>query len=334
MTTRIGINGFGRIGRSILRAQRKDPLFADLAIVAINDPMPPETARHLLHYDSVHGNFPAQVNTTGHGLEIDGEPISYFGAGVPEAIPWQAARVDYVVEASGRFIQPDAVRGHLQGGARRVVLTAPANGEMRTLVMGINESEYDPRYDRIVSNASCSTNCLAHTAKVLLDHFGLEHGMITTVHAYTADQSLLDRPHADLRRARAAGVSMIPTKTGAAAAIGRVLPALKGRLDGLAVRVPTPDVSLMDLVAQVKRPCSVEEVHAAYRASANRYLGYSDQPLVSVDYVGNTHSAVYDADTTRVIGNTVKVMSWYDNEWGYANRVLDLLRYMVARELA
>ncbi|MBF0358594.1 MAG: type I glyceraldehyde-3-phosphate dehydrogenase, partial [Magnetococcales bacterium] len=238
----------------------------------------------------------------------------------------------YVIESTGRFASADKASAHLKGGADRVIITAPAKGEVRTIVMGVNEDSYDPSSDRIVSNASCTTNCLAPVARVILERFGIVSGMMTTVHAYTGDQSLTDQPHADLRRARGAALSMIPTHTGAATAIGLVLPELQGRFTGLAVRVPTPDVSLVDAVMVVENPCTVAEVNSALKESSNKYLGYSDEPLVSIDYLGDPRSSVVDAISTLVLGNQVKVLSWYDNEWGYANRVLDLINHMQSQE--
>ncbi|MBF0369165.1 MAG: type I glyceraldehyde-3-phosphate dehydrogenase [Magnetococcales bacterium] len=328
MTIRIGINGAGRIGRAILRASRMDPLFADLAIVAINDPAPREVLAHLIKHDSVMGAFPGDPVLLEEGLQLADQNILLTHAREPGEINWGRVGADYVIEASGRFTRRDAAENHFKGGARRVVITAPAKGEVKTLVMGVNEEEYDPRHHTIVSNASCTTNCLAPMARVVMERFGLERGLMTTVHAVTNDQRLLDAPHTDLRRARAAGVSIIPTSTGAAAAIGLVIPALTGRFDGLSVRVPTPNVSLVDAVMELGRDVSVDELNQAFREAQNRYLGYCDEPLVSVDYQGNPHSGVVDGDSTRAIGSTVKVLTWYDNEWGYANRVLDLIRHM------
>ena len=328
MAIRVGINGFGRIGRSIFRAANRDPLFEEITIVAVNDPAPPATLIHLLRYDSTMGRLRRPVEVMEGGMRVGGVDVQLTAEMEPGRIPWSRAGVDYVIEATGRFARRDAAEAHFKGGARRVVITAPAKGEVRTIVMGVNEDEYDPLRDHVVSNASCTTNCLAPMARVILDRFGIRRGMMTTIHAYTGDQRLLDFPHDDLRRARAAGLSMIPTHTGAAVAIGLVIPELQGRFDGLSVRVPTANVSLVDAVMEVERPCTVEEVNQAFRESAGRYLGVSEEPLVSIDFQGDPRSSIIDLQSTRVIGNTVKVMSWYDNEWGYANRILDLIRYM------
>ncbi|MEN8141893.1 MAG: type I glyceraldehyde-3-phosphate dehydrogenase [Thermodesulfobacteriota bacterium] len=328
MAIRIGINGFGRIGRSIFRAIATYPEFADMEVVAINDLTDNSTSAHLLKYDSVMGVFGPEVSATEHGLLVAGREIAIHSHRNPAEIPWGDMGVEYVVESTGLFCTAEKAAAHLEGGARKVVISAPAKGNLRTIVMGVNDHEYDPASDHIVSNASCTTNCLAPVAKVIMDRFGIRKGLMTTVHAYTNDQSILDFPHGDLRRARAAALSMIPTKTGAAAAVSLVLPELKGKFDGLAVRVPTPNVSLVDVVMEVEKETSVPEVNEALAAAAGRYLGYSDEPLVSIDYQGNPHSSVVDADSTKVIGNMVKVLSWYDNEWGYSNRVLDLILLM------
>ncbi len=278
------------------------------------------------------GHCQHKIETTEGGLLVDGERVRVSQETHPDQIPWQEMGASYVIEASGRFSSADKAAAHLKGGAKRVIITAPAKGEVRTIVMGVNEDSYDPSTDRLVSNASCTTNCLAPMVQVILERFGILSGMMTTVHAYTGDQRLTDQPHADLRRARGAALSMIPTHTGAAAAIGLVLPELAGRFNGLAVRVPTPNVSLVDAVMVVENPCTVTEVNAALQESVNRYLGYSEEPLVSIDYMGDPRSSVVDALSTQVIGNQVKVLSWYDNEWGYANRVLDLIIHMHDRE--
>jgi len=332
MTIRIGINGFGRIGRAIFRARDLDPAFADIEIVAINDLTDNATLAHLLKYDSVMGVYSSAVKGNDQGLTVDGRQVGIFAHRNPTDIPWGSLGVDYVVESTGYFTSSDKAHAHIDAGAKKVVISAPAKGEVKTIVMGVNEDDYDPTVDHIVSNASCTTNCLAPVAKVILNRFGIKKGLMTTVHAYTNDQSLLDFPHSDLRRARAAAMSMIPTKTGAAAAVALVLPDLKGKFDGLAVRVPTPNVSLVDVVMELERETSVSEVNQALKEEANRYLGYSDEPLVSIDYQGNPHSSVVDAMSTKVIGNMVKILSWYDNEWGYSNRVLDLIRHMEANK--
>ncbi|NTV13349.1 MAG: type I glyceraldehyde-3-phosphate dehydrogenase [Desulfobulbaceae bacterium] len=332
MTIRIGINGFGRIGRAIFRARDLDPAFADIEIVAINDLTDNTTLAHLLKYDSVMGVYPSAVKGNDQGLTVDGRQVAIFAHRNPTDIPWGSLGVDYVVESTGYFTSSEKAHAHIDAGAKKVVISAPAKGEVKTIVMGVNEDDYDPTVDHIVSNASCTTNCLAPVAKVILNRFGIKKGLMTTVHAYTNDQSLLDFPHSDLRRARAAALSMIPTKTGAAAAVALVLPDLKGKFDGLAVRVPTPNVSLVDVVMEVERETNVTEINQALKEEANRYLGYSDEPLVSIDYQGNPHSSVVDAMSTKVIGSMVKILSWYDNEWGYSNRVLDLIRHMEANK--
>ncbi|MBF0159156.1 MAG: type I glyceraldehyde-3-phosphate dehydrogenase [Magnetococcales bacterium] len=330
---RIGINGLGRIGRTLLRVQQSNPEWADCVIVAVNDPAPADLLIHLLQYDSTHGTFKGSLVRTEHGFLWQGREVLLTSAATPAEIPWRAMGVDYVLEVSGRFTGQQEALTHLHAdGAQRVIIGAPASsGSVRTLVMGINEQDYQPALDHVVSNASCTTNCLAPVAHVLLRHFGIRQGLITTVHSYTNDQRLLDTPHHDWRRARAASQSMIPTKTGAAQAIGLVIPELQGRLDGLSIRVPTPDVSLLDAVFELERTTSAEEVNQVMRAACNRYLGYTETPLVSVDFIGNSHSAIVDGGATRVIGTTAKVCAWYDNEWGYANRLFDLVRYMADR---
>ena len=328
MTIKIGINGFGRIGRNLFRALSKDLEFAGMEVGAINDLTDIPTLAHLLKYDSIMGIYASEVTATEEGIVVDGRPIAVTRHRSPADIPWQRSGVEYVAECTGFFSNLDAAQVHLNGGASKVVISAPAKGGVKTLVMGVNEDEYDATIHHVVSNASCTTNCLAPVARVILDHFGIKRGLMTTIHAYTGDQRILDFPHSDLRRARAAGLSMIPTKTGAAAAVALVIPELKGKFDGLAVRVPTPNVSLVDVVMEVERETTVDEVNEALRSAANRFLGYSDLPLVSIDFQGNGHSSIVDGPSTRVIGSTVKVMSWYDNEWGYANRMLDLILYM------
>lgn len=333
MTIRIGINGFGRIGRNIFRAIREDEAFADMEIVAVNDLTQTETLAHLLKYDSIMGRFNAEVEVTKTGLIVDGKDVAFSRFKDPAEIPWSDQDVDYVLESTGLFRDHDLASGHLKGGVRRVIISAPAKGDVKTIVMGVNEDEYDPNKHQVVSNASCTTNCLAPVAKVILDRFGIKRGLMTTIHAYTNDQRLLDFPHSDLRRARAAAMSMIPTRTGAAAAVSLVIPALAGKFDGLAVRVPTPNVSLVDVVMEVETETTVSEVNQALQESANRYLGYSDEPLVSIDFQGDPHSSFVDGSSTRVLGTSVKVMSWYDNEWGYSNRMLDLINHMQSQEI-
>lgn len=333
MTIRIGINGFGRIGRNIFRAIRQDQAFADMEIVAVNDLTQLATSAHLLKYDSVMGRFDGVVSASDNGLIVDGREVVFTRFKDPEEIPWSDYGVEYVIEATGLFTQYELAAGHLKGGVRRVIISAPAKGEVKTIVMGVNEDEYNPNKHTIVSNASCTTNCLAPVAKVILDRFGITRGLMTTIHAYTNDQRLLDFPHSDLRRARAAALSMIPTKTGAAAAVALVIPALAGKFDGLAVRVPTPNVSMVDVVMEVEKETSASEVNQALQDAANRYLGYTDEPLVSIDFQGDPHSSYVDGSCTRVLGKSVKIMSWYDNEWGYSNRMLDLINHMQAQEL-
>lgn len=332
MTVKIGINGFGRIGRNIFRALYKDSTFADIEVVAINDLTDTKTLAHLLKYDSVMGVFEKEVTSDANGIIVDGRHIAVTSNRNPADIPWGDAGVEYVAECTGLFTDAESTQAHLDAGAKKVVISAPAKGEVKTFVMGVNEDEYDATVHHIVSNASCTTNCLAPFAKVILDKFGIKRGLMTTVHAYTGDQRLLDFPHSDPRRARAAALSMIPTKTGAAAAVSLVIPELKGKFDGLAVRVPTPTVSIVDAVMEVERETTVEEVNAALKEASNRFLGYTDLPLVSIDFQGNAHSSIIDAQSTKVIGTTVKVMSWYDNEWGYSNRMLDLILHMEANK--
>lgn len=332
MTIKIGINGFGRIGRNIFRAISKDPAFADIEVVAINDLTDNATLGHLLQYDSIMGIYEKKVESNEQGIIVDGRHIAVSSHRSPVDIPWGKMGVEYVAECTGIFRDGASLNAHISAGASKVILSAPAKGDVKTFVMGVNEDEYDPTIHHVVSNASCTTNCLAPMARVILDNFGIKRGLMTTIHAYTGDQRLLDYPHSDLRRARAAGLSMIPTKTGAAAAVALVIPALKGKFDGLAVRVPTPNVSLVDVVMEVERETTVEEVNQALKLAANKYLGYTELPLVSIDFQGDPHSSIIDAQSTKVIGSTVKVMSWYDNEWGYSNRMLDLILHMEANK--
>ena len=328
MTVRIGINGFGRIGRNMFRAIGEDPVFADIEVVGINDLTDNETLAHLLKYDSVMGRLSQEITSDEDGITVDGRHIGVTSHRDPADIPWKEMGVEYVAECTGIFRDLESAQKHIDGGARKVIISAPAKGSVKTFVMGVNEDEYDPTTHHVVSNASCTTNCLAPFAKVILDNFGIERGLMTTVHAYTGDQRLLDFPHSDLRRARAAALSMIPTKTGAAAAVSLVIPELKGKFDGLAVRVPTPNVSLVDAVMEVGQETTVAEVNQALKEAANRFLGYTELPLVSIDFQGDSHSSIIDGQSTKVIGKTVKVMSWYDNEWGYSNRMLDLILHM------
>jgi len=332
MSVRIGINGFGRIGRNIYRAMDEDPAFSDIEVVAINDLTDNATLAHLLKYDSVMGISRHEVSSDDTGISVGGKTIAVSSHRNPADINWGELGVDYVAECTGIFRDADSAGAHIDAGAKKVIISAPAKGSVKTFVMGVNEDEYDPTIHHVVSNASCTTNCLAPMAKVILDNFGIERGLMTTVHAYTGDQRLLDFPHSDLRRARAAALSMIPTKTGAAAAVSLVIPELKGKFDGLAVRVPTPTVSLVDAVMEVEKETTVTEVNQALSEAANRYLGYTELPLVSIDFQGDPHSSIVDGQCTKVIGTTVKVMSWYDNEWGYSNRMLDLILHMEARK--
>lgn len=330
MTVRIGINGFGRIGRNIFRAISLDPVFKDIEVVGINDLTDVPTMAHLLKYDSIMGVFSPEVQATEDGIVVDGKTLSVTGHRSPEDIPWRELGADYVLECTGIFRDTASAKGHIDAGASKVIISAPAKGDIKTLVMGVNEDEYDPTSHHVVSNASCTTNCLAPVAQVILNRFGIKRGLMTTIHAYTGDQRILDFPHSDLRRARAAAMSMIPTNTGAAAAVALVIPELKNKFDGLAVRVPTPNVSMVDVVMEVEQETTVPEVNAALREAANRYLRYTEEPLVSIDFQGDPHSSIVDGLCTRVLGTTVKVMSWYDNEWGYSNRMLDLVLHMEA----
>jgi len=329
MAVKVAINGFGRIGRLVFRAAVGD---ADVEFVGINDITDPKTLAHLLKYDSVHGIFDGRVGYTQDSIVVNGRKIGVTAVRDPAQLPWKDLNVDVVVESTGLFRDRANASKHLQAGARKVIITAPAKEPDVTIVLGVNQESYDPAEHHIISNASCTTNCLAPVAKVLDEKFGIIKGFMTTIHAYTTDQRLLDLPHKDLRRARAAGLSMVPTTTGAAVAVGLVLPHLKGKLDGMAIRVPTPDVSLVDLVAQVSKETSVEEVNGvledAARGELSGILQYCEEPLVSVDLTGNAHSSILDALSTNVIGDMVKVLSWYDNEWGYANRVYDLVKYI------
>jgi glyceraldehyde 3-phosphate dehydrogenase len=330
MAVRVAINGFGRIGRLVLRAARTAD---DIRIVAVNDLTDAKTLAHLLKYDSVHGSLPAEVVVKGEEIAVDGQTVRALAMKDPARLPWKELEVDMVVEATGVFRDRASASKHLEAGARKVIITAPAKDPDVTLVLGVNEREYDPARHHVISNASCTTNCLAPVAKVLLDEFGLKRGFASTVHAYTNDQPIHDFPHKDLRRARAGALSMIPTTTGAATAVGLVLPALKGKLDGLAIRVPVANVSLVDLVAELEWLATAEAVNAAFRKAAmgplKGILDVTDQQLVSVDFNGNSHSAIVDLPSTAVVeGNLVKVLAWYDNEWGYACRVRDLVRYI------
>jgi glyceraldehyde 3-phosphate dehydrogenase len=328
MAIKIGINGFGRIGRSICRAALAGKEYGGIEIVAINDLTDNATMAHLLKYDSIMRRLPQEVQVTEKGLVVDGKEVTITARKDPAQIPWRDLGVEYVVESTGIFTDANRARGHLDAGARKIVISAPAKNEDITIVMGVNEYDYNPYEHHIVSNASCTTNCMAPIAKVILDKFGIRRGLMTTVHSYTNDQRILDFPHSDLRRARAAALSMIPTKTGAAQAVALVIPELKGKFDGLAVRVPTPNVSLVDLVMEIEQETTVQEVNQALKEAANRFLGYTDEPLVSIDFQGDPHSGIVDGGSTKAIGTMVKILAWYDNEWGYSNRVLDLILHM------
>jgi len=335
MAVRVGINGFGRIGRNIMRAALGDK---NIDFVAVNDLTNAKTLAHLLKYDSVLGNLHAKVEAKGDGISVDGEEFKVLSLRDPAQLPWKDLGVDVVFESTGLFTNRDDAAKHLAAGAKKVVITAPAKGPDLTLVLGVNDEKYDPAKHQIISNASCTTNCLAPLAKVIHQTFGIKKGWMTTIHSYTNDQQLLDLPHKDLRRARAAALSMMPTTTGAALAVGEVLPDLKGRLDGFAMRVPTPNVSVVDLAAILDKKTTGEEVNAALKAAAEGplkgILEYSTDELVSIDFKGNPRSSIVDAPYTKVMdGDFVKVLSWYDNEWGYSNRCVDLLRLLVAKGL-
>ena len=335
MAVRVGINGFGRIGRNIMRAALGDK---SIDFVAVNDLTSAHTLAHLLKYDSVLGNLDARVEAKADAISVNGDEFRVLSKRDPAELPWKDLGVEIVFESTGLFTDRGAAAKHVTAGAKKVVITAPAKGPDLTVVLGVNEDKYDPATHQIISNASCTTNCLAPLAKVIHQRFGIRKGWMTTIHSYTNDQQLLDLPHKDLRRARAAALSMIPTSTGAAVAVGEVLPELKGKLDGFAMRVPTPNVSVVDLVALVDKKTSGEEINAALKESAagplKGILQVSDEPLVSIDFKGNAHSSIVDAPYTKVMdGDCVKELSWYDNEWGYSSRCVDLLRFMVKKGL-
>lgn len=331
MAIRVGINGFGRIGRNVFRASMNN---LEVEIVAVNDLTDAETLAHLLKYDSVHGTLHAKVEAKEGALVVNGKEIKVLAERDPANLPWRELGVDIVVESTGRFTDKSKAEAHITGGgAKKVIISAPAKNEDITIVMGVNEGQYDPNRHHVISNASCTTNCLAPFAKVLHEKFGIKHGLMTTVHSYTNDQQILDLPHKDLRRARAAGLSIIPTTTGAAKAVALVLPELKGKLNGFAMRVPTPNVSVVDLNAELENETTAEEVNAALKEAAEGalkgILGYTEEPLVSKDFNGDARSSIIDALSTMLIGGKmVKVVSWYDNEWGYSNRVVDLIDYI------
>jgi len=334
MTIRVAINGFGRIGRNSFKAAIEN--YRDIEIIAINDLYDTETLAHLLKYDSVFGKFPGDVKGKEGALEVNGKEIRVTAEKDPVNLPWGELGVDVVIESTGVFRSREKAAKHIEAGAKKVIITAPAKGEDITIVLGVNEEKYDPEKHHIISNASCTTNCLAPVVKILNDKFGVEKGLMTTVHSYTNDQRILDLPHSDLRRARAAALSIIPTTTGAAKAVTLVLPELKGKLNGFALRVPTPTVSITDFVAVVKKNVTEEEINNAFKEAAEGdlkgILGYSDEPLVSMDYKGNSLSSIVDGLSTIVIdGNLVKVVSWYDNEWGYSCRVIDLVHYIAKK---
>ena len=333
MSLRVAINGFGRIGRNFLRTSWGNK---ELEIIAINDLTDAKTLAHLLRYDSVHGIFDAEIKTSDGSIVIDGKEIKVFAVTEPEKLPWNDLGIDVVIESTGRFVDRLSATKHLDAGAKWVIISAPAKEPDATICMGVNEEILDPAKHKIISNASCTTNCLAPVAKVLHSEFGIIRGLMTTIHSYTNDQRILDLPHKDLRRARAAALNMIPTTTGAAKAVGIVLPELKGRLNGMAIRIPTPNVSLVDLVAEVGKDVTAEEINAALKKAAEGpmkgILQYSEEPLVSTDLNGNAHSSIVDATLTMVIeGRMAKVYAWYDNEWGYSTRLRDLVIYIMKR---
>src|SRR5689334_21780900 len=335
MAIRVGINGFGRIGRQVLRAAKQQNV-ADIEFVAVNDLTDTKTLAHLFKYDSVHRTYQGDVEAGSGSIMVDGSDIKVFAEKDPSALKWRDLGVDIVLESTGRFTSADGARKHIDAGAKKVIISAPAKGEDITIVLGVNEQKYDATKHNIISNASCTTNCLVPMVKVVKDNFGFVRGSMVTVHSYTNDQNILDLPHKDLRRARAAAMSIIPTTTGAAKATSLVIPELKGKIDGIEIRVPTPDVSLTDLAVVVDKPVTVDQVNAAFKAAADGpmsgILQYTDEELVSSDFIGNPHSCILDAKSTNVVdGLLVKVSGWYDNEWGYASRCVDLLRYVGAR---
>jgi glyceraldehyde 3-phosphate dehydrogenase len=336
MAIRVGINGFGRIGRNILRATLHDK---DVEFVAVNDITDSKTLAHLLKYDSILGNLPDEVKADGDVIHVAGRKVKVLAVKDPAQLPWKELGADYVIESTGLFTDAAKAKAHIAAGAKKVIISAPAKGEDLTIVMGVNHDKYDPKAHTVISNASCTTNCLAPIAKVMHDSFGIVRGQVTTVHSYTNDQKILDLPHSDLRRARAAALSMIPTSTGAAKAIYLAIPELKGKLDGVAIRVPTPNVSIVDLTVQMEKSASAEEINAAFaKAAAGPMKGVLDvtnEELVSIDFRGNPHSSIVDAPLTKVVdGQLAKVFSWYDNEWGFSNRMRDLLHFMAKRDAA
>jgi glyceraldehyde 3-phosphate dehydrogenase len=336
MAVKVGINGFGRIGRNVLRASLKDP---NLEFVAVNDLTDPKTLAHLLKYDSILGNLPNKIEAGADSITVDGKTIKVFAEKDPAKLPWESVGVQVVVESTGRFTNAEDAKKHMRGPVKKVIISAPAKGEDITLVLGVNHEKYEAAKHHIISNASCTTNCLGPIAKVINDEFKIVSGTMTTIHSYTNDQVILDFPHKDLRRARAAAINMIPTSTGAAKALKLVIPELAGKLDGFAMRVPTPNVSVVDLVAWVEKKTTKEEVNAALKKASESgplkgYLGYESDELVSSDFKGDGRSSIVDAPMTLVVGgNCVKVISWYDNEWGYSSRVRDLINYIVSKGL-
>jgi glyceraldehyde 3-phosphate dehydrogenase len=334
MAIRVAINGFGRIGRNVLRAAKQGGI-DDVDFVAVNDLTDTNTLAHLLQYDSVHRRFPGTVEARGESLVVDGDEIRVLSEKDPANLPWAAMGVDVVIESTGRFTNRADAAKHIDAGAKKVIISAPAKNEDITIVLGVNHEKYDPASHHVVSNASCTTNCLVPVVKVLLDEFGFRRGLMTTVHSYTNDQQILDLPHKDLRRARAAGMSIIPTTTGAAKATGLVLPELKGKIDGFAMRVPTPNVSIVDLTAELEKEATAQQINDAMRAAAEGkmkgILAYEDRPLVSVDFIGHPASSIVDGQITNVVAGLAKVVAWYDNEWGYSVRCVDLVRYMGER---
>jgi glyceraldehyde 3-phosphate dehydrogenase len=335
MAVKVGINGFGRIGRNIMRTSLGD---AEIDFVAVNDITDTKTLAHLLKYDSVLGNLHHEISATDNGIKVGADEFRVFSERDPALIPWGEVGAEIVIESTGRFTNAEDARKHLRGSVKKVIISAPAKNEDITIVLGVNQEKYDPASHNIVSNASCTTNCLAPVAKVIHENFGIKSAQMTTIHSYTNDQQLLDLPHKDLRRARAAALSMIPTSTGAAKAVALVLPELKGKFDGISVRVPTPNVSLVDVVIEVEKQTTTEEVNKVLKNAANEelrgILGFSEEPLVSSDYKGNSNSSIVDSEYTKVTGgNLVKVLSWYDNEWGYSCRVRDLVKFIAGRGL-
>ncbi len=335
MAIKVGINGFGRIGRNVLRTALGD---TDIDFVAVNDLTDTKTLAHLLKYDSVMGNLDYDISADGDTIRVDQDSFKVFSEKDPEKIDWESVGAEIVIESTGRFTNAEDAKKHLRGSVKKVIISAPAKGEDLTIVLGVNEEMYDAGKHHIISNASCTTNCLAPVAKVIHDKFGIKNALMNTIHSYTNDQQLLDLPHKDLRRARAAALSMIPTSTGAAKAIALVIPDLKGKFDGISVRVPTPNVSLVDVVMTLEKTATTEEVNAALKEAAEGdlkgILAFSEEPLVSIDFRGNPHSSIVDAENTKVIdGNLVKILSWYDNEWGYSCRVRDLVKYIAEKGL-